>query len=173
MRSISIEYLKTAYGELILGSFEEQLCLCDWRYRKMRATIDRRIQNGLAARYIESNSPAIEHAKSQLSEYFAGIRKRFDLPLLMRGTDFQKAVWQALIEVPHAETSTYAALAQQIGRPKAVRAVATANGANALSIFIPCHRIIGSNGQLVGYAGGLRAKRKLLELERIPSLPLA
>jgi len=99
-------------------------------------------------------------------EYFASKRTQFEIPLLLLGTDFQKLVWNALIEVPYGETASYLELAKSISKPKAVRAVATANGANAISILVPCHRIIGSNGDLVGYAGGLSTKKKLLELER-------
>ena len=108
----------------------------------------------------------IEDAKQQLDAYFSGERKVFDIPLLMVGTDFQKSVWHALLEIPYGETASYLEQAKHIGRGKAVRAVASANGANAISIFIPCHRIIGSNGTLTGYAGGLETKQKLLELER-------
>jgi methylated-DNA-[protein]-cysteine S-methyltransferase len=100
-----------------------------------------------------------------MDEYFLGERKAFDIPLLMVGTEFQHSVWQGLIQIPYGTTASYLELSRNIGNEKAVRAVATANGANAISILIPCHRIIGSNGDLVGYAGGLATKKKLLELE--------
>ena len=165
MPDILINYFKTPVGEMILGSFEEQLCLADWRYRSMRTTIDKRIQKGLNAEYKEGESDVIELARMQLSEYFAGERTAFDVPLHMVGTDFQKRVWKALIDVPHGTISTYAALTEVVAEKTAIRAVAGANGANAISIIIPCHRIIGSTGELVGYAGGLSAKKKLLQLE--------
>lgn len=101
----------------------------------------------------------------QLDEYFAGKRRDFQLKLAPRGTAFQQAVWQALQLIPYGQTCSYRALAGQIGRPQAVRAVGTANGANPISIVIPCHRVIGSNGSLTGYAGGLPRKQLLLELE--------
>ena len=101
----------------------------------------------------------------EMNEYFEGKRKTFDIPLLMVGTAFQKSVWNGLLAVPYGTTASYLKLSKNIGNEKAVRAVASANGANAISILIPCHRIIGSNGNLVGYAGGLPAKKKLLELE--------
>ena len=101
----------------------------------------------------------------QLKEYFDGKRKTFDIPLLTIGTDFQKSVWDGLIKIPYGTKASYLELSKNIGNEKAVRAVASANGANAIGILIPCHRIIGSNGDLVGYAGGLPAKKKLLELE--------
>lgn len=165
MKQILIQYFKTAYGELLLGSYEDQLCLCDWRYRRMRTTIDTRLTKGLDAEFQLKKDKIIEQAKQQLNEYFSGTRKIFDIPLLMVGTDFQKNVWNELIKVPYGKTSTYLVLAENLGNKNAVRAVANANGANAISLIIPCHRIIGSNGELVGYAGGLRAKQKLLDLE--------
>lgn len=170
MNPIIIKYFKTAYGELILGSYLDQLCLCDWRYRKMRESLDKRIKSNLKAEFVEGESTVISSAIEQLNEYFAGNRKSFDLPLLLVGTEFQKAVWQELLKVAYGTTESYLGLAQKMDNPKAVRAIASANGANAVAIIIPCHRIIGSNGELVGYAGGLSAKKKLLELESDISL---
>lgn len=169
MPDILIAHHKTPVGELILGAFGGDICLMDWRYRKMRTTIDKRIQTGLGAGYAESgaadDSAVLEHARQQLAEYFEGSREAFDLPLRLVGTDFQQSVWRSLQTIPYGETIGYQALADKLGNPKAVRAVATANGANAISIVVPCHRVIGSDGQLVGYAGGLDAKKKLLQLE--------
>lgn len=162
---ININYFKTHFGELILGSFNNQLCLADWRYRNMRTSIDQRIQNGLNAVYVEESSTVIEETKLQISQYFEGKRTFFDIPLLFVGTDFQKNVWNELIKIPFGKTASYLELSKQLENGKAIRAVATANGANAISIIVPCHRIIGSNGDLVGYAGGLNTKMKLLELE--------
>ena len=105
-------------------------------------------------------------AKEELEAYFKGLRKRFDLPLLLVGTEFQKSVWQGLLQIPFGTTASYKELAQNIDNKTAVRAVASAVGANAISIFIPCHRIIGADGSLTGYAGGLEAKKKLLALEQ-------
>ncbi|MDH1262905.1 methylated-DNA--[protein]-cysteine S-methyltransferase [Pseudomonas sp. GD03944] len=101
----------------------------------------------------------------QLDEYFAGRRTRFDLRLAPRGTPFQQAVWRALQDIPFGQTTWYSALAERIERPKAVRAVGAANGANPISIIIPCHRVIGRDGSLTGYAGGLPRKSLLLKLE--------
>lgn len=165
MSFIHIQYLSTPCGELILGSHNEQLCLCDWRYRKMRDTVDSRIQRGLKAEFVEKQSDVIEQTIDQLKQYFAKERTSFDLPLLLVGTDFQKQVWNTLIQVPYGKTESYLGLANRLNNPKAIRAVASANGANAIAIIVPCHRIIGSNGELVGYAGGLDAKKKLLEIE--------
>ncbi|MBT4014594.1 MAG: methylated-DNA--[protein]-cysteine S-methyltransferase [Deltaproteobacteria bacterium] len=167
MKFINIQYCKTKIGELILGSFEGKLCLLDFRYRKMRKTVDERIKKGLNAKFAENNTEIIEKTLAELDEYFHGNRKVFDVPLKMVGTDFQKRVWEALLRVPFGTTSTYLQLAKNIKNEKAVRAVAAANGANSMSIIIPCHRIIGSNGKLVGYAGGLPIKKQLLKLEQI------
>ncbi|WP_339512426.1 methylated-DNA--[protein]-cysteine S-methyltransferase [Pseudomonas sp. RL_15y_Pfl2_60] len=101
----------------------------------------------------------------QLDEYFAGRRQRFDLRLAPQGTVFQQRVWKALQDIPYGQTSYYSRLAEQIGNPKAVRAVGTANGANPISVIIPCHRVIGRDGSLTGYAGGLQRKAQLLALE--------
>ena len=158
-------FFKTPYGELILGSFQEQLCLADWRFRKMRNSIDKRIKLGLNADFEEGESDVIIETKNQLNEYFKGERTQFDVPLLFVGSDFQKTVWNALMEIPFGKTETYLGLSKKLGNEKAIRAVATANGANATSIIVPCHRIIGSDGSLVGYAGGLNVKKKLLHLE--------
>ena len=157
--------IKTPVGELILGSYNDKLCLADWRYRKMRNAIDSRIQKGLSAEYEIGTSSVIEQTELQLAEYFSKTRTHFDIPPLYVGTDFQKRVWDALTKIPYGKTETYLGLSKILGDPKAVRAVATANGANAISIIVPCHRIIGSKGDLVGYAGGLPTKKKLLELE--------
>ncbi|MCB9231838.1 MAG: methylated-DNA--[protein]-cysteine S-methyltransferase [Bacteroidia bacterium] len=105
-------------------------------------------------------------AQSQLSEYFAGQRRHFDFPLATHGTDFQQKIWQALQNVPYGHTTSYQHLADKIGNPKSVRAVGAANGANPIAIAVPCHRIVGSNGQLTGYAGGLHRKKWLLEHEQ-------
>ena len=104
-------------------------------------------------------------AKRQLDEYFAGERKQFDLELDPPGTDFQKSVLAALLEIPYGETRSYLDIAEQIGNPKAVRAVGGANGNNPIAVIIPCHRVIGKNGSLTGFGGGLEVKSKLLELE--------
>lgn len=113
-----------------------------------------------------SDLPVLHATKTQLGEYFAGLRRHFDLPLHVAvATDFQRTVWRALLDIPYAETVSYGALAQKIGRPKAVRALGAANGRNPFSIIVPCHRVIAANGQLHGYAGGLENKRALLDFE--------
>lgn len=165
MEMIQVQYYQSPYGELILGSFEGKLCMCDWVNEKRREVIDKRVQKALHTTYDTNGSEVIAKAAIQLEEYFARKRKVFDIPLLFIGTDFQKSVWQELLNIPYGKTVSYGELSQKLGNSKAVRAVATANGANAISIFVPCHRVIGSNHKLVGYAGGLEAKKGLLDLE--------
>lgn len=108
----------------------------------------------------------IREAASQLKEYLAGRRREFGIPLVLEGTPFQQAVWKALTAIPYGETRSYGQIAESIGKPKACRAVGMANNKNPIAIFIPCHRVIGANGKLVGYAGGLDMKEKLLALEK-------
>ncbi|GAB1857648.1 methylated-DNA--[protein]-cysteine S-methyltransferase [Flavobacteriaceae bacterium MHTCC 0001] len=166
MNQIDIQYYKTKIGEFILGSHNDKLCLLDYRYRKMRSTIDNRIKKGLNAEYVEQDNNLLQKTRQQIDEYLIGQRTAFEIPLLTVGTDFQKQVWEALIHIKYGEIISYIDLARTIGDEKAVRAVASANGANAMSLIIPCHRIIGSNGDLVGYAGGLAVKQRLLNLEK-------
>ena len=165
MDQINYQYYKTSFGELILASFNERLCMCDWRYRKMRKRIDNRIEVGLKSSFVEKNDEIIEETKQQLDEYFSYKRKSFNIPILTVGTEFQKMVWDGLTRIPFGQTSSYLELAESIANTNTVRAVASANGANAISIFIPCHRVIGKDGNLTGYAGGLQTKEKLLNLE--------
>lgn len=165
MDQVTVQFYKTKIGELILGSFDNKLCLLDYRYRNMRNAVDTRIKKGLDAEFVEGNCNIIKQAKTQLDEYLNGERKEFNLPLLLVGTEFQKSVWESLMTVPYGVTSTYLELAKSIDNEAAVRAVASANGANSIALIVPCHRIIGSDGQLVGYGGGLNVKKRLLSLE--------
>ncbi len=165
--TIHLQRYKSPCGDLILGSFAGKLCLCDWADIPGREAILRRLQNHLRAPFEEQSSALTRETALQLDAYFAKKRTHFDLPLLPLGTDFQQLVWQQLREIPYGHTISYAELARRINRPTAVRAVASANRANALSILIPCHRVIGANHSLTGYAGGLSAKRFLLELESV------
>ena len=111
-------------------------------------------------------TPLLQEAEEQLNEYFAGARREFDLPLAPKGTPFQKAVWAEMCRIPYGETRTYGQIAAQIGRPTACRAVGMANNRNPIAIVVPCHRVVGSTGALVGYAGGLGVKTHLLNLEK-------
>lgn len=122
-----------------------------------------RVRIGTTTR--DDDHPAIAASRSQLADYFKGRLNRFSVPLDFQGTDFQKSVWQALLTIPYGETRSYGEIARQIGRPTASRAVGAANGRNPISIIAPCHRVIGASGALTGFAGGVEAKRYLLELE--------
>lgn len=112
------------------------------------------------------DSPLLAEAEHQLAEYFLGLRQNFDLPLNPKGTAFQQKVWQALLQIPYGQTASYKEIACKIGNEKAYRAVGLANHNNPIGIIIPCHRVVGTNGNLTGYAGGLEKKQKLLELEQ-------
>ena len=164
---IMTQWYESPCGTLILGSYDDKLCLCDWEVENHRSRIDARLKRKLVSEMQEGSSEIISKAAAQLDEYFAGRRFMFDIPLLFVGSDFQKTVWHELLNIPYGRTISYGEMASTIGSPKSVRAVANANGANAISIFVPCHRVIGNNGSLIGYAGGMDAKRYLLELEGV------
>jgi len=149
----------------MLGSIEDKLCLCDWIVRKSHERVYSRLRRILNAEFAEGSSPVIAQAITQLNEYFTGERYRFDVPLIFVGTEFQKRVWAELLNIPYGKTISYGEMAINMGRPTSVRAIANANGANAISIFAPCHRVIGSDGALTGYGGGLTVKAFLLKLE--------
>ena len=117
-------------------------------------------------RLAERAPELVAPVRVELEEYFAGARRLFTVPLAPTGTTFQRQVWNALLDIPYGETNTYASVAARLGNPRAARAVGAANGQNPISVLIPCHRLVGARGQLSGYAGGLKAKRWLLELER-------
>ena len=166
MNLIKTKLYTAPCGVLKLGSYGGRLCLCDWQVEKHRERVDRRLRKMLRAEFEEATSEVIEEARRQLDEYFAGQRREFTVPLLFTGTDFQKRVWEELLNIPYGAAISYGEMARRIGKPRSVRALANANGANSISIFAPCHRVIGSDGTLTGYGGGLDAKRFLLELER-------
>ena len=163
---ICIQYYNSPCGELILASMDDELCLCDWNGMPCAERNLRRIRRYVNKDFRKETSPVIEQTKRQLDDYFAGNRKEFDIQLHTFGTDFQNRVWKALLDIPYGKTRTYMEIAKSIGNAKGVRAVAQAIGANSIDIIVPCHRVIGSNHSLTGFAGGLDKKRFLLELER-------
>ena len=167
---ILTQHYPSPCGDLILGSYEDRLCLCNWVIEKHQGRVDKRLQNLLNADYKEGKSDIIQEAARQLDEYFKRERTTFDIPILFTGTDFQKKVWHKLLEIPYGQTLSYGEMAKRLDIPNAVRTVANANGANAISIFVPCHRVIGSDRSLTGYGGGLTAKKYLLELESIATV---
>lgn len=155
-------YMDSPVGALKLVAHDQALVAVMWDnedHKRVRL-----------AELIESpQHPMLHKVKQQLEQYFAGQRQQFDLPLDFQGTDFQQQVWQALLTIPYGETRSYKGIALQIGNTKAVRAVGAANGKNPISIIAPCHRVIGSGGALVGFAGGLDKKQILLSLEQSKS----
>ncbi len=163
--TIYIRHVSIPCGKLILGEWNDCLCLCDWTSARHREAIDNRLKRMLHADFIEHQTSVLQQASAELEQYFAGQRLTFDLPLHLAGTDFQIAVWQELKRIPYGETISYSDLAGRLRHHEAVRAVANAVGANPLSVFIPCHRVIGTNHTLTGYAGGLTVKKFLLDLE--------
>lgn len=167
MKTIFLQTYHSPCGEILLGSCDGRLCLCDWMTDAgRREAVDKRLHHLLDAAFEPGSSDVTRQASEELDAYFAHRQTAFSVPLLFAGTDFQKRVWSELLTIPYGKTVSYAELAQRVGNPKAVRAVASANRMNALSIFVPCHRVIGSNRQLTGYAGGLQAKAYLLNLEQ-------
>lgn len=153
-------------GRLRLGVRDGNVFLCDWITGERIENTLRRIKRFLPPESGTDNQALIEEAVRQLDEYFSGVRREFDVPLQSFGTEFQHRVWEALGGVPFGKTVSYKAVAEAVGNPRGVRAVASAVGANPLSILIPCHRVIGVGGSLAGYAGGLEAKKYLLGLEK-------
>lgn len=144
-------------GPLLLAAHDGGVCCIEFHASKHR------VARGVDWR--EGDHPLLERLRVQLREYFAGTRRAFDLPLAPRGTPFQREVWRALATIPYGETVSYAQLAARVGRPNAMRAVGAANGRNPLPIVLPCHRVIGANGALTGFGGGLPVKEFLLRLE--------
>ena len=152
--------MKSPVGELKLVASERGLAAILWENDDPKRVRLSSVQE-------DKRHPVLLEAERQLDEYFAQQRTAFSLKLDFTGTEFQKQVWQALLTIPFGETRSYAQIAAQIGKPKAVRAVGAANGKNPISIIAPCHRVIGSTGKLTGFAGGLAAKATLLKLESV------
>lgn len=150
--------LPSPVGVLTLVARDGSLAAVLWEHERANRVV-------LGELHRDDGDPVLREASRQLGEYFGGERERFDLPLSFAGTTFQRQVWQALLSIPFGDTRSYAQIAAQIGNPTAVRAVGAANGRNPISIIAPCHRVIGAAGALTGFAGGLEAKRYLLNLE--------
>jgi AraC family transcriptional regulator of adaptative response/methylated-DNA-[protein]-cysteine methyltransferase len=157
--------IETPLGEMAAAATKEGICLLEFRNRptlesefnKLALTFNETVKSG--------SNKHLRALKKQLKEYFRGKRKEFSLPLITPGSDFQLAVWDELRKIPYGKTISYLELAKSIKNPGAVRAVAAANGSNRISIIIPCHRVIGSDGNLIGYGGGLDKKRWLIDHE--------
>ena len=157
---LSYQFLDSPVGQLKLVAHETALVAVLWENENPD-----RVR--LAELTEDSKHPILLETARQLNEYFAGKRQSFDVPLDFAGTEFQQKVWQALLTIPFGETRSYKQIAEQVGNVKAVRAVGAANGKNPISIIAPCHRVVGANGKLVGFAGGLENKDILLKIEKL------
>jgi methylated-DNA-[protein]-cysteine S-methyltransferase len=157
--TVSIKTIASPVGELTLAAGDEGLVAILWENDRPGRVV-------LGETVDAPDHPVLVETERQLGEYFAGGRRAFDVPLDFRGPEFQKSVWRILLTIPFGETRTYGQIARQIGDPNASRAVGAANGRNPISIIAPCHRVVGADGSLTGFAGGLDAKRFLLGLER-------
>lgn len=155
----------TSLGLMVVGVFNDQLCLFDFEHRNKMQGIKSRISAFLDCGFEEGEHVLFDELDKQFKAYCAGEISEFNLPLLFTGTDFQIRVWQALLDIPYGETRTYMEQTKILGNEKAIRAVARANGENCLAIVVPCHRVIGANGSLTGYAGGVKTKKWLLDHE--------
>ena len=166
MQQVSIQYYSSPCGEIILASVDDELCLCDWNEMPCSERNKLRLSRYMKAVFKIETSPILELSKKQLNEYFTGSRRTFDIPLHPIGTDFQKKVWRMLMTIPYGETRTYKEIAELAGNPQAFRAVGMANNNNPIAIIVPCHRVVGADGSLTGYAGGTDIKQWLLDHEK-------
>jgi AraC family transcriptional regulator of adaptative response/methylated-DNA-[protein]-cysteine methyltransferase len=157
--------IETPIGAMLAAASETHLVLFEFPHRRMIDTQLDRVRRAVGCELEPGESPVFDVLRAQLEDYFAGRLREFTVPLHVPGTPFQTRVWTELQRIPSGTTTTYGRLAESIGKPNAVRAVARANGDNRIAVLIPCHRVIGSSGELVGYGGGLWRKKKLLELE--------
>ncbi|MFK7951460.1 MAG: bifunctional transcriptional activator/DNA repair enzyme AdaA [Ekhidna sp.] len=162
---VTVNRIASPLGPLMIGATDEGVCLLEFTDRKMLETQLAILEKRLETKLITGKHPMLDLAQKQLNEYFEGKRKEFDLPLVIPGTEFQQKTWNALLQIPYGVTRSYKQQAGIVGDVKAVRAVARANGDNRISIIIPCHRIIGSDGSIVGYGGGIQRKQWLLKHE--------
>ncbi len=165
-RIITVARIPTPLGPMLAGAIDEGICLLEFTDRRMLETQIKRLKKLLNAQAVPGSSPYFEHLERELQQYFDGKLSRFTVPVTLPGTSFQQKVWAALAEIPYGETRSYKQQAENLGNPRAIRAVARANGDNRIGIIIPCHRVIGEDGQLVGYGGGIWRKKYLLDLER-------
>jgi AraC family transcriptional regulator of adaptative response/methylated-DNA-[protein]-cysteine methyltransferase len=163
---IDITRIETPLGTMIAGATDEGICLLEFTDRRMLESELIQLSKNFNAVVVQGENKFFPLLRRQLEEYFAGNRKEFSISLHTPGTDFQKAVWNKLQTIPYGTTRSYKEQAEALGKPAAIRAIAHANGMNKISILIPCHRVIGSDGKLVGYGGGLWRKEKLLQLEK-------
>ena len=163
---INITRFTTPLGPMFACASQEGLCLLDFTDRRMLETEFQELRRHLGAVILPGDNPHLAQARAELGEYFSGTRTRFEVALDAPGTQFQMQVWQLLQTIPYGQTRSYKEQARMLGNPAAIRAVGSANGRNRISIIIPCHRVIGSDGSLTGYGGGLQRKKWLLDFEK-------
>lgn len=163
---IDFTRIETDLGTMVACATDKGVCLLEFSDRKGLETELKQLAKYHNANIVQGQNKYFKQLKEELDAYFEGRLKEFKVPLDISGTDFQKQVWQALVEIPYGTTSSYLRQAEVLGKPSSVRAVANANGMNKIAIIIPCHRVVGSDGSLTGYAGGLWRKRKLIDLEK-------
>lgn len=164
--AVTLQVIPTPLGPMIAGAMDGKLVLLEFGDRRMVPTQFKRLARLLRCTFEVGDAPLFAKVRRQLGEFFEGSRRDFDLPLHVPGTPFQRAAWDALLTIPPGTTRSYAQQAAAVGAPKSVRAIARANGDNRIAIVIPCHRVIGSDGSLTGYGGGLWRKENLLSLEK-------
>ncbi len=170
---IWINRIATPLGSMIMGVSDQGLCLLEFAERRMLDTQLRRLHRKMGRVFLPGDHPLMQQVKSELDDYFNNKLRQFTVAIEAPGTEFQESVWQALLRIPYGEMRSYAAIAKEIGQAGAMRAVGRANGDNRIAIIIPCHRVIGSDGELTGYAGGLWRKKYLLSLEQAQSFRLS
>lgn len=163
---IDFTRIETDLGTMVACATDKGVCLLEFSDRKGLETELKQLAKYHNANIVQGQNKYFKQLKEELDAYFEGRLKEFNVPLDISGTDFQKQVWQALVEIPYGTTSSYLRQAEVLGKPSSVRAVANANGMNMIAIIIPCHRVVGSDGSLTGYAGGLWRKQKLIDLEK-------
>jgi AraC family transcriptional regulator of adaptative response/methylated-DNA-[protein]-cysteine methyltransferase len=163
---VQVDRVVTPLGPMLVGTSEDALHLLEFVDRRALQNQILRIRDRLDVAFVPGRNALLDQVARQLEEYFSGRRRSFDVRLAEAGSSFQHEVWEALRQIPYGETRSYAEVAEMLGRPSAVRAVGKANGDNALAIIVPCHRVVGADGRLVGYGGGLWRKQRLLDLER-------
>lgn len=164
--NISQTYINTPLGEMIACATDKGICLLEFNDRKKLEDQFKKLSKDLNTSIAEEENIHFNLLKKELEAYFNGKLEKFTTPLDIIGTEFQKKVWQALLTIPYGKTVSYLQQSESMGNPLSIRAVANANGMNKIAIIVPCHRVIGSNGKLTGYAGGLERKRFLLNLEK-------
>ncbi len=167
-----VTLIETSLGQMLAAATDEAVCQLEFADRRGLERSYDEMKRRFSLAVLPGENRIIQQLRLELAEYFAGTRKKFEVPVAINGTVFQQKTWRELMRIPHGQTASYEEIAVKITAPKAVRAVARANGANRLYLLVPCHRVIGKNGELSGYGGGVWRKRLLLQLEQTGALPI-